>query len=104
MNPDAITYAIGGLCMLLGAFATARASRRTATAETRVREITANAQAAKDAQSTYSGIVADLRTEVNRLHDEVERLRAELNTARHTMNRLTTLLNQHNIQIPQEGT
>lgn len=103
MNAEIITYTIGALAMLAGTIATARGSRRTAAAETQVREISANAQAAKDAQATYSGIVADLRKEVNRLHDEVEQLRKELEKARRAVERMTALLAQHNIQIPQEG-
>lgn len=101
MSPDVVGWIAGGLVTLLATVWTARGSRRTAQAEQQVREISANAEAAKQAQQTYSGIVSDLRTEVDRLHDEVDRLRAELNAARRAMDRMTRLLTANGIPLPR---
>lgn len=114
MSPDVIGYAASALVALVATVLGGRASRRVHVAEARVGEITANASAAKTAQETYSAIVADLSREVDRLRSELDEMRREVastaneNTAlkrkvagmQRTLDRMTRLLEAHNIPLP----
>lgn len=114
MSPDVYGYIASAVVALFATLWGSRSSRRTAATEARVREITVNSEAARNAQETYSGIVADLRAEVTRLRGELADVRATLEAAssenttlkaqvarmQRTLDRMTRLLEAHNIPLP----
>lgn len=76
------------------------------------------AKAGLDAVQTYSQMVSDLRGEIERLQGDLTQLRTEFDqaitaneglrsriaTLQRTVDRMTRLLSEHNIPVPQEAT
>lgn len=128
MSHDVIGWIVGAALTLLGAAVAARSSRKAAQASASVESIRADTESSVAAQQIYAGIVDDLREEIDRLQKdgraEIGRLQKDLSELRRlyesstsendemrrriaslqrTVDRLTRLLESHNIPLPMEA-
>ena len=121
MNPDIVGYVVGALAVTVGGWLTARATVRsnriTIEARQAVEKVKVDGEAYDRAMGINKQITDDLQGEITRLQQQLQELRNQLDRSTQrsdalhrqvmglqaTVNRMRSLLIEHNIPIPQEA-